>query len=121
MDKIIITDLRASGIIGVKSPERDQPQTLLLNINLFMDLKPAGLSDNIRDTVSYSTVAKSVIARVAETQFYTLEALADNLATMLLEGFDINAVSVRIEKPEFVANTSRVGVEIHREAAADNT
>jgi len=34
MDKIIITDLQASGIIGVKSPERDQPQTLLLNITL---------------------------------------------------------------------------------------
>jgi len=121
MDKIIITDLQASGIIGVKSPERDQPQTLLLNINLFMDLKPAGLTDNIDDTVSYSTVAKSVIARVAETQFYTLEALADNLATMLLESFDIHAVSIRIEKPEFVAHTSRVGVEIYREAVADNT
>ena len=121
MDKIIITDLRASGIIGVKSPERDQPQTLLLNITLFMDLKPAGLTDNIDDTVSYSTVAKYVINRVAETQFYTLEALADNLATMLLDRFGINAVSVRIEKPEFVANTSRVGVEIYREAVAGNT
>jgi len=51
MDKIIITDLRASGIIGVKSPERDQPQTLLINISLFTDLKPAGLTDNIDDTV----------------------------------------------------------------------
>jgi len=121
MDKIIITDLRASGIIGVKSPERDQPQTLLINISLFTDLKPAGLTDNIDDTVSYSTVAKSVINRVAETQFYTLEALADNLATMLLDRFGINAVSVRIEKPEFVANTSRVGVEIYREAVAGNT
>lgn len=121
MDKIIITDLRSSGIIGIKSPERDQPQPLLLNLNLFMDLKPAGSTDNIDDTVSYSTVAKSVIARVAETQFYTLEALADNLATMLLESFDIHAVSIRIEKPEFVAHTSRVGVEIYREAVADNT
>jgi FolB domain-containing protein len=120
MDKIIITDLRATGIIGVKSPERDQPQTLLINITLFTDLKPAGLSDVIGDTVSYSTVSKSVLARVAETQFYTLEALADDLARMLLSRFCINAVTIRIEKPEFVANTSRVGVEIFREAVADN-
>ena len=120
MDKIIITDLRATGIVGVKSPERDQPQTLLINLTLYTDLQPAGLTDDIKDTVSYSTVAKSVIARVAETQFFTLEALADDLARMLLVRFGINAVTIRIEKPEFVANTARVGVEIFREAIADN-
>jgi FolB domain-containing protein len=120
MDKIIITDLRATGIVGVKSPERDQPQTLLINLTLITDLKPAGLSDKIGDTVSYSTVAKSVLARVKETQFYTLEALAEDLARMLLSRFDVKAVTIRIEKPEFVANTSRVGVEIFRETAAEN-
>ena len=119
MDKIIITDLRATGIIGVKSPERDQPQTLLINLILYYDLKQAGLSDKIEDTVSYSTVAKSVLVRVAETQFHTLEALADNLARMLLARFGVNGVAIRIEKPEFVANTSRVGVEIFREADED--
>ena len=121
MDKIIITDLRATGIIGVKSPERDQPQTLLLNITLYSDLKPAGLTDRIDDTVSYSTVAKLVRTQVAETQFYTLEALAEHLAKFLLGRFGINAVKIRIEKPEFVANTARVGVEIFRESAVGST
>jgi dihydroneopterin aldolase len=116
MDKIIITDLKATGIIGVKSPERDQPQTLLINITLFTDLKPAGLTDDISDTVSYSTAAKVVSARVAETQYYTLEALSEDLARFLLDRFDVNAVKIRVEKPEFVSNTSRVGVEIYREA-----
>ena len=118
MDKIIITDLRATGIIGVKSPERDQPQTLLVNITLFFDLKPAGLSDNIAGTVSYSAVAKSVLARVAETKYFTLEALAEDLAGLLLLKYGVDAVSIRIEKPEFVAHTSRVGVEILRERIA---
>ncbi len=120
MDKIVITDLKATGIIGVKPPERDRPQTLLINITIFTDLKPAGITDDIKDTISYSSVAKSVAARVAETQFYTLEALADELARMLLARFGVSALTIRIEKPEFVANTSRVGVEIYREAVADN-
>lgn len=120
MDKIIITDLRATGIVGVKSPERDQPQTLLINITLFSDLKPAGLTDDIKDTISYSTVAKAVSARVAETQYYTLEALSDDLARMLLYRFNVNAVKIRVEKPEFVTNTSRVGVEIYRETISEN-
>ncbi|HPR34065.1 MAG TPA: dihydroneopterin aldolase [Anaerolineaceae bacterium] len=120
MDKIIITDLRATGIVGIKSPERDQPQTLLVNITLLTDLKPAGLTDNIKDTISYSTVAKSVIARVAETQFYTLEALAEDLAKMLLKWSGVRALTIRIEKPDFVANTSRVGVEIFRKAETES-
>lgn len=119
MDKIIITDLRATGIIGVKSPERDQPQTLLLNITLFTDLSQAGSSDKLEDTVSYSKVAKSVLAHVAEAHFHTLEALADDLARMLLSRFWVDSVTVRIEKPEFVAFTSRVGVEIHREQSPE--
>jgi FolB domain-containing protein len=118
MDKIIITDLKATGIIGVKSPERDQPQTLLISITLFTDLKPAGLTDDIKDTFSYSTAAKAVSARVAETQYYTLEALSEDLARLLLDRFGVDAVRVRLEKPEFVANTSRVGVEIYREAVS---
>lgn len=120
MDRIIITDLRATGIVGIKSPERDQPQTLLVNITLLTDLKPAGLTDNIKDTISYSTVAKSVIARVAETQFYTLEALAEDLTKMLLKWSGVSAVTIRIEKPDFVANTSRVGVEIFRKAKTES-
>jgi FolB domain len=118
MDKIIITDLKATAIIGVKSPERDQPQTLLISITLFTDLKPAGLTDDIKDTFSYSTAAKAVSARVAETQYYTLEALSEDLARLLLDRFGVDAVRVRLEKPEFVANTSRVGVEIYREAVS---
>ncbi len=52
MDKIIISDLRATGILGVKSPERDQAQTVLINLTLFTDLHKAGISDNLEDTVS---------------------------------------------------------------------
>ena len=118
MDKILITDLRATGIIGIKSPERDQPQTLLINLTLYTDLHPAGISDDIKDTVSYSTAAKAVRARVAETRFYTLEALAEDIARMLLESFPLHAVKIRIEKPEFVAYTSRVGVEVYREVSS---
>ena len=117
MDKIIITDLRATGILGVKSPERDQAQTVLINLTLFTDLHKAGISDNIEDTVSYSAVAKTVLARVSETQYFTLEALAGDLATLLLNKYGIQAVSIRTEKPDFVAHTSRVGIEIFRESA----
>ena len=116
MDKILITDLRATGIIGIKSPERDQPQTLLINLTLYTDLHPAGISDDIKDTVSYSTAAKAVRARVAETQFRRLKPSRRTLP-YAARTFPLHAVKI-IEKPEFIADTSRVGVEIYREVSS---
>ena len=114
MDKIIITDLEALGIIGVKHPERDNPQTILINLTLYADLHLTGESDSSINLINYSTVSKFVLAEVASTQYYTVEALATHLAKKLLQQFAIVKVRVRVEKPKVVLHTTRVGVEIKR-------
>jgi len=119
MDRIIITDLQATGIIGVKHPERDKPQILLINLTLYRNLQAAGESDNILETVNYSTISKAVSAEVSQTQFHTVEALAVHLARFLLQNYPLEAVRVRIEKPKKVSNTARVGVEIFRRKKND--
>jgi len=100
MDKIIITDLQATGIIGVKHPERDKPQILLINLTLYRDLRTAGESDNILDTINYSTISKAVAAQVSQTQFHTVEALASHLSRFLLQNYPLEAVRIRVEKPK---------------------
>ena len=45
MDKILITGLIANGIVGVKEPEREFPQELLLDIELEYPLDTVGVSD----------------------------------------------------------------------------
>ena len=114
MDKIIITDLQTTGIIGVKHPERDKPQILFINLCLYLDLHPAGVTDSIADTVSYSTIARAVSEQVSNTQFHTVEALAEHLSHYLLHNFPLQAVRIRIEKPKKVTDTARVGVEVFR-------
>ena len=114
MDKIIITDLQTTGIIGVKHPERDKPQILFINLWLYLDLHLAGVTDSIADTVSYSTIARVVSEQVSNTQFHTVEALAEHLSHYLLHNFPLQAVRIRIEKPKKVSDTARVGVEVFR-------
>ena len=113
-DSIIITDLIASGIIGVKHPERDNPQDILLNITLYKDLSTVGETDEITDTVNYSSTSKMLIAEVAVCAYHTVEALAAHLANLLLLTYDIDAVRVRVEKPKKVSQTTRVGAEVFR-------
>jgi len=114
MDKIIISDLLASGVIGVKHPERDQPQDLLINLVLYVDLRKAGISDSINDTINYSTIAKMILAEISTTSFYTVEALAEYLAQFILEKFNPTAIKLKVEKTQVVKAARRVGVEIKR-------
>lgn len=114
MDKIIITDLETSGIIGVKHPERDEPQTILVNLVLETDLRSTGETDSVTNLINYSTVAKLVSAEVAATRFFTVEALATHLAKTILQQFAVKKVKIRVEKPKVVTHTARVGVELKR-------
>ena len=114
MDKVIIKDLIARGIIGINDWEREKPQEIRINIVMFADLVKAGESDQIEDCVNYRTVAKKVLAHTESAARLTVEALAADLATICLEEDGVLGVRVRVEKPGAVRFSESVGVEIER-------
>lgn len=114
MDKIIIRDLVARGIIGLNDWEREKPQEMRINITLEVDLHQAGLSDNIADSVSYRTIAKKAMAHAESAGRLTVEALAADIARLCLEDGRVQKVQVRVEKPGAVRFAASVGVEIER-------
>ncbi len=117
MDKVIIRNLRARGIIGINPWEREKPQEILINLVLFTDNRAAEASDDIADCVNYRTVAKKVLAHAETAARYTVEALAGDLARLCLEEPGVMRVQVRVEKPGAVRFADSVGVEIERARA----
>jgi FolB domain-containing protein len=113
-DHIIIRDLLARGILGINDWEREQPQDILINLTLFCDLRRAGFSDDMADTVNYRTVTKSLLALVEGSTRYTVEALAADIAERCLEEPGVVRVQVRVEKPGALRFAHSVGVEIER-------
>jgi len=114
LDKIIITDLLAHGIVGIHEWERKKPQDIIINIVLFADLKKAGKSDNIEDCIDYRSLSEKVLCHAESAQRLTLEALADDIAQLCLEDPRVQRVRVRVEKPEAINYTKYVGVEVER-------
>ncbi len=114
MDQIFIKDLVARGIIGVNEWERVIPQEMVINIVLFTDLHKAGASDDIHDSVDYSSLAKKVLAHAETARRLTVEALAADLASLCLEEQQVEKVRIRVEKPGAVRFSRSVGVEIER-------
>jgi FolB domain-containing protein len=114
MDKVIIKNLLARGIIGVNDWERKRPQNILINITMFTDTRRAAQTDNLEDCVNYSTTSKKVMAHAESVNRLTVEALANDLAKICLEEKGVQRVIVRVEKPGAVRFAESVGVEIER-------
>lgn len=114
MDKIFIRDILARGIIGVHEWEREKPQDILINLELFYSKQDDPLVDNIDLCIDYSKVTKKVI-NIAETVHrFTVEALAEDIAQSCLADPRVLKATVRVEKPGAVRFSKSVGVEIER-------
>lgn len=114
MDQVIIKDLSVRGVIGVENWEREKPQEILINLILFADLRKAGESDDIEDTVNYRTISKKIMAHTEGANRFTVEALAADIAKICLAEPAVQKARVRVEKPGAVRFSQSVGVEIER-------
>lgn len=114
MDKTFIKDLLVRGIIGVNDWERKKPQDILINVTVFSDASRAGESDDIKDCVDYSALAKKIQAHAETAARMTVEALANDLVKICLEQAGVRNAIVRVEKPGAVRFAKSAGVEIER-------
>ena len=114
MDKVIIKNLLARGIIGINDWERKRAQDILINLTLFTDTQRAGQTDNINDCVDYSKMSKKIMAHAESANKLTVEALANELAKLCFEDKNVQKVIVCVEKPGAVRFAESVGVEIER-------
>ncbi len=114
MDKIIIKNLKARGIIGMNDWEREKPQEILINIEIDAELHKAGETDDINYSVNYRTVAKKALSIAETSGKLTVESLAHAVALAALEEECALRVRVRVEKPGAVRFADSVGVEVVR-------
>lgn len=117
MDRILIRDLTARCIIGLRPEERDAKQDVAVSLALSTDLSRAGKSDVVGDSVDYCAVKKRVLALMEQSQFHLIEALAEAIASTCLETPGIEEVSVTVDKPGALRFARSVAVEILRRRA----
>jgi dihydroneopterin aldolase len=100
MDRIQINGLRAFGRHGVLPDEQTGGQTFVIDVELELDLSAAAATDALADTVDYGALVQRVADAVERTRFDLIEALAGHLADLAVEEPGVEAVTVRVAKPE---------------------
>jgi len=114
LDQILIRDLRLRCIIGTNRQERDHTQQVVVQITLHVDLRKAGRTDAIEDTVDYKALKKEILGKAGRSRFHLIEALAENIADVCLSCERVARVEVVVEKPGALRFARTVAVRIVR-------
>jgi len=124
MDKIIIKNILAYGILGILPDERVNRQPIIVNLTLDIEkdfLNKASISDNINDAVDYSKICNLVVNHIETAEDQLIEKLIIDLTRLIFTQFlPIEKVKIKVEKPTALKFADSVGIEIERVRADFN-
>jgi dihydroneopterin aldolase len=122
MDAILLRGLTFYGYHGARAEERALGQRFVVDLRLELDLRTAGVSDDLADTVDYSRVHRAVADVLEGEPRNLIESVAERIAAVLLDRFPpIRLVHVTVWKPGAPlagATAGSVAVELSRARSA---
>jgi dihydroneopterin aldolase len=112
----VLHNIQLQGRHGFYDHELETPQPFEVDVELLLNLQPAGTDDDLARTVDYGRVYEVVRQIVESTSFRLLEALAEAISHEILIEFAVDEVGVRVRKPavKLSGPINWTGVEIWR-------
>jgi dihydroneopterin aldolase len=99
-DRIALTNMIFQGRHGLTGQERAEPQPFEVDVELVLDLGPAGRTDDLTHTIDYREVFEICRAVVEGTSRHLIESLAESIASRILALEPApSEVTVRVRKP----------------------
>jgi len=120
-DVLYLHDLKTDCIIGIWDWERQTRQTIVLDLDMGVDIREAAAHDDIQYTVNYKAVAKRITGFVNTSQFALVETLAEEVAQLILREFPITWLRLRVNKRGAIRGAAEVGLVIERMPGAAKT
>ena len=114
MDTIFITDLRAEAIIGIYDWERQQKQTVSIDIEMSTDIAKAAATDDINSALNYKAISKRIEQFIIDSEFQLVETLAERISEVVRDEFGVKWLRITLHKPGALSNSKDVGVRIER-------
>ena len=118
-DRIVLHNIQLQGRHGFYDHELETPQPFEVDVELLLNLQPAGIDDDLTKSVDYARVFEVVRQIVESTSYRLLEALAEAISQEILAAFPVDEVVLRVRKPavDLGGPLDYAGVEIRRRPA----
>ena len=106
-DRILLEGMNFVGYHGTLDAERTLGQRFVVDVTMDCDLRAAGRTDDLTQTVDYSAVYEQVRQIVEGPPVGLTETVAERIAAAILgEHERITAVRVKVAKPQVRLGTS---------------
>ncbi len=119
VDITFIEDLKVDTVIGIYDWERQIRQTISIDLEMGCDISLAAAEDTIDHCLDYKSVAKRIISFVEAAEYQTVETLAEKIAAIVREEFQVPWLRLKLSKPGAVRGSKNVGVLIERGKRAE--
>ncbi len=101
--------------IGFHEYERHIRQRVVIDWEAETEWRAAARADRARDLVDYYEANLAMVALIADKEYRLIEALAEDVARLLITKFPVTRVRVRVTKSPFdMPNVGSVAVECWR-------
>lgn len=114
MDIIFLRGLEVETVIGIYDWERTIRQTVIIDLEMGTDIRPAAATDDIAHTLDYKAVSKRIIGFVETSSFFLVETLAERISAIVLDEFAVPWVRLTLNKKGAIRGASDVGILIER-------
>jgi len=113
-DLVLIEGLEVETVIGVYDWEREILQTLVFDLELTTDIRPAAASDEVTRTLNYQSISDQVINLARGSSCKLIETLAERVVQDIFQAFPVDAIRLKLSKPGAVPQAKNVAVSIYR-------
>ena len=105
--------MRLKTVIGIFPHEREVKQEVIISVEIETDLKKAGITGDLSDSLDYFDIYNQIINLVEKSNFLLLESLAEKVSEIILSNKQAKSVKIRISKPSALERAT-AAVEIER-------
>ncbi|MBN2288561.1 MAG: dihydroneopterin aldolase [Candidatus Glassbacteria bacterium] len=99
MDRITLHGMKFYSHSGLHSFERDVGQLFEIDVDCYLDLEQASLSDHLVDTINYPELFGLVQSVMENSSYNLMERLVGEIARRILSELPVERVTVRCRKP----------------------
>lgn len=114
MDIVYVRGLEVKTVIGIYEWEREIKQPLSIDLDMASDIGKAAETDDYQYVLDYKKVCMRVTTLIEQSELRLLEAMAEEIARVVRQEFNVPWIRVRIGKPAAITGAKDVGVIIER-------
>jgi 7,8-dihydroneopterin aldolase/epimerase/oxygenase len=114
MDIVFLNRLEIDTLIGIYDWERQQRQTIVLDIEMAFDIQKAAATDDIQYALNYKTVSDRIIDFVKASECFLVERLISEVAEVIRMEFQVPWVKIKLIKKNAIGLGIDVGITIER-------